>query len=331
MSDESAASKESLPERVARFQRALDAFVERLCEDRTILGAVLVGSLSEETLWRRDGIHLWLIEQDGVTRRLRSDGEGEEVWRTLIEDDIRIWAELIPRTRFKRMIEGSSRTAFQFNYFARRTLVHCTDPALEKWFERANSAATRDRAHELLALTTWLIHVQRHAHRVLRERRDTALAHTTLLEGAQAMAALELVRAGEVFEGILIHRGCELAPERMQIVYGDVLAAPSSPEVQERALAEIESYLEDHGESSLAPLLKVLRRNPHPLSWSELADHFAHTQLYPWHLESACEWLVRRGRLERLSSPFALTKKSRVEVEEPAWILDDEDAYSGAR
>jgi hypothetical protein len=55
---------------------------------------------------------------------------------------------------------------------------------------------------------------------------------------------------------------------------------------------------------------------------SEISDHFSFSQLYPWHLESACEWLERKGRLEKLSAPFKLTNRGSEQVEEPAYFLD---------
>ena len=55
---------------------------------------------------------------------------------------------------------------------------------------------------------------------------------------------------------------------------------------------------------------------------SEISDSFAFSAVYPWHLESACEWLERKGRLQKLSSPFKLTKRSHEPVEEPAYFLD---------
>ncbi|MDZ4778848.1 MAG: hypothetical protein SGJ19_01180 [Planctomycetia bacterium] len=45
---------ESDSEKVARFQAALDQLIDRLAEDRYVLAAVLVGSLSADTIWRRD-------------------------------------------------------------------------------------------------------------------------------------------------------------------------------------------------------------------------------------------------------------------------------------
>src|SRR5579872_2496132 len=110
-------------EKLARFDAALKQFVERIAEDRYVLAVVLVGSLTEETIWRRESLALWIIEADGVSRRLPSDGNDERIFRILVEDGINIHAELIPRSRFKKMVEGASRTAFSCNFFAERRIV----------------------------------------------------------------------------------------------------------------------------------------------------------------------------------------------------------------
>jgi hypothetical protein len=54
----------------------------------------------------------------------------------------------------------------------------------------------------------------------------------------------------------------------------------------------------------------------------EISDYFAYSDVYPWHLESTCEWLQRKGRLEKFSAPFKLTNRSREQVEEPAYFLE---------
>ena len=71
-------------------------FIERIAEDRYVLAVVLVGSLSTETIWARESLGLWIIEADGVSRRLPSDGEDERVFRILVENGINIHAEVIP-------------------------------------------------------------------------------------------------------------------------------------------------------------------------------------------------------------------------------------------
>ena len=70
-------------------------------------------------------------------------------------------------------------------------------------------------------------------------------------------------------------------------------------------------------------LLSFLKKQNRVVPLSEISDHFAFSQLYPGHLESACEWLERKGLLEKVSAPFKLTKRSQQQVEEPAYLLDD--------
>src|ERR1041385_7319961 len=166
---------ESISNKVARFEKALQQFLERVRADPNLLAAVLVGSLTEETVWRRDAISLWLIEKDGVTKRLRADGEDPRIFRTLVEEGVNLHAELIPRTPFKRMVEGSARTAFRFSFFARRKLIYSNDPTLVKWFEEADTLARKDQERELCIATTWLIHSVRHARRLLEDEKELQL------------------------------------------------------------------------------------------------------------------------------------------------------------
>jgi hypothetical protein len=56
--------------KVARFKAALSQFIDRVAEDRYVLAVVLVRSLSTETIWAREALGLWIVEADGVTRRL---------------------------------------------------------------------------------------------------------------------------------------------------------------------------------------------------------------------------------------------------------------------
>src|ERR1051325_8407761 len=179
---------ESVSEKVARFEKALELFLDRVRADANLLAAVLVGSLTEETVWRRDAISLWLIEKDGVTKRLRADGEDPRMFRTLVEEGINLHVELIPRSRFKRMVEGSARTAFRYSFFARRKLLYSSDPSLATWFEEADTVARRDQERELCIATTWLIHTLRHAARLLEGERDLDLAFQELIGAAHCVA-----------------------------------------------------------------------------------------------------------------------------------------------
>lgn len=312
-------------EKLIRFELALGQLIERFREDRYVLAAVLVGSLSNDTIWRREALRLWIIEADGVSRRLRSDGNGERVYRILVENGINVHAEIIPRSRFRQMVEGSSRTAFSCNFFAKRNLIYSIDSSIDNWFEQANTVAVKDKERELLMFSTWTISALRSARKLLVIRRDVELASLEILHAAQSVACTEIIRSGQVWEQEAIYRGIELAPQLFQILYLDVLAARKNPKVLMAALDAADEYLNQHYKAHLKPLLGYLKTQDRIVPLSEISDHFAWSQIYPWHLEAACEWLEQKGLLEKLSTPFKLTSRSREQVEEPAYYLDHLD------
>jgi uncharacterized protein len=308
-------------EKVARFRAALTQFTGRIAEDRYVLAVVLVGGLSPETIWRREALGLWIIEADGVTRRLPSDGNDERVFRTLVENGINIHAEVIPRSRFKKMVEGASRTAFSCNFFATRQVVYSKDRSIDTWFKQANSVATKDRERELLTFSTWTIHAHRHARKRLDVKGDLELAAQEVLGAAHSVAHTEIIRQGQVWEQDVIYRAVEGDPELFQTIYLDVLAKRKNRRVLSRALDAIDAYLDEHYRAHLKPLLDYLKKQNRVVPLSEMSDHFAFSQVHPGHLESACEWLERKGLLEKVSAPFKLTRRSLERVEEPAYFF----------
>src|SRR5262245_49474703 len=309
-------------EKLERFKVALKQFVVRIAEDRYVLALVLVGSLSAKTIWARESLALWIIEADGVSRRLPSDGNDERIFRILVENGINIHAELIPRSRFKKMVEGASRTAFSCNFFAERRIVYSKDPSIESWFKKANTLATKDQERELLTFSTWTIHAHRHARRRLDLKGDLELAAQETLGAAHSVAHTEIIRRGEVWEQDVIYRAMEGAPDLFQTIYLDVLSKRKNRRVLSAALDAIDRYLDEHYQAHLKPLLDFLKKQNRVVPLSEISDRFAFSQLHPWHLESACEWLERKGRLQKVSAPFKLTRRSQEQVEEPAYFLD---------
>jgi hypothetical protein len=314
-------AKESDAEKVSRFEAALNQWIDRISADRYVLAVVLVGSLSAETIWNRESLGLWIIEADGVSRRLRSDGNDERIYRIFAENGINIHAQVIPRSRFKQMVEGSSRTAFSCNFFAKRRIVYSNDPSIEGWFDQANTIAIKDQERELLTFSTWTIHAHRHALKRLEIKGDLELAQQEVLGAAHSVAHTEIIRQGQVWEQDVIYKAIEANPDLFRVIYNDVLAKGKNRKVLAAALSAIDAYLDKHYQAHLKPLLSYLKKENRVVPLSEISDHFATSQVYPWHLESACEWLERKGRLEKLSAPFKLTKRSIEQVEEPAYLL----------
>ena len=149
---------------------------------------------------------------------------------------------------------------------------------------------------------------------------------TDRLVGLDDVGILDLCLAVTSFglEHDVIYRAMEGAPQLFQTIYLDVLSKRKNRRVLSAALDAIDAYLDRHYRAHLKPLLAFLKKQNRVVPLSEISDYFAFSQLHPWHLESACEWLERKGLLQKVSAPFKLTKRSQDQVEEPAYFLDIE-------
>ena len=83
-------------QKLKAFENALRLFLERVAADPNLLAAVLVGSLSEETIWRRDAIadaggwqHDTLTEDLDLSYRAQLRG-----WRFVFVSDVIAPAEV---------------------------------------------------------------------------------------------------------------------------------------------------------------------------------------------------------------------------------------------
>lgn len=308
----------TLEDRAERFDAAVGAFVARVKGDRTVRAVVRLGSGRPATLWDADRVALWVVIADGSLPRRPADGDATRIFRTAVEHDIDLDCELVERARFKRMVEGSDRNRAAWSPFCERALVYCADADIERWFDVVNVPAARDRRHLQLTVACWVAASLRTVRRRLAHTGDRAAAAGDAMGLAHAVAVMVLVDSGEVVEHAHMARAEALAPALMQTVWRDVLAARTEASL-EAACAAAEAHLEGRWEALTEPILRFLDRSGGPVPLSELADRFATTSLHAWQLSAACELLVRRGVLTKLSAAVPLTKQSRVQVDEPAY------------
>src|SRR5215216_6859274 len=104
------------------FTAALDALVEDIKEDRSILAAILCGSLSHDTVWAKSDIDLVLVTVD--------DKKVTEGGVSLYADGVNVHAMLIPRAKFRSLVEGSTRNSFTHSFLAKGRLLYTHDETI---------------------------------------------------------------------------------------------------------------------------------------------------------------------------------------------------------
>ena len=83
-----------------RFTTALDALVDQIRKDRSILAAILCGSLSHDTVWAKSDIDLALVTVD--------DKKLETASLSLYAGGLNVHAFLMPRAEFRKTVEVST-------------------------------------------------------------------------------------------------------------------------------------------------------------------------------------------------------------------------------
>src|ERR1700756_774239 len=129
-----------------KFTEALDALVEQVREDRSVLAAILCGSLSHDTVWAKSDIDLVLVTID--------DKKVEPSDLALDAGGVNVHAFLLPRAEFRKTVEGSVRNSFMHSLLAKGRLLYTHDPTIAELCARLLEVGGRDTQVQLLRAAT---------------------------------------------------------------------------------------------------------------------------------------------------------------------------------
>ncbi|MBV9880297.1 MAG: hypothetical protein JO180_07370 [Gemmatirosa sp.] len=294
----------------ARYDQALDALVAQLREDRSVLAAILCGSLSHDTVWARSDIDLVLVTVDD--RKIERGGV------SLDADGVNVHASLIPRADFRRTVEGALHNSFMHSLLAKGRLLYTHDESLGALFERLRAVGERDTALQLLRAGIEALPPIDKAHKWLVTRGDLHYSALWILYAATPLARIEIVSRGLLAGREVIPEALALNPSFFATIYTELLDRPKTRAQVQGALDAVDGYVADRAPALFASVLEHLREVGEARSCTEIEDHF-HRHLGVDGVTLACEYLAERGLIGRASLPARLTKRSNVDVQELAF------------
>ncbi len=192
-----------------KFTEALDTLVEQVRRDRTILAAMLCGSLSHDTVWAKSDIDLVLITHDDR----KPDAEG----LTLYADGVNVHAMLIARAEFRKMAEGSLRHSFMHSFLAKGRLLYTHDETINGLCARLAEIGERDTQLQLFQAATHMLPALYKAHKFWITRRDLNYTALWILHTATSLAQLEVITARACWSSVrVIPQAAALQPVAIQ-------------------------------------------------------------------------------------------------------------------
>ena len=295
-----------------RFSRALDALVEDIRKDRSILAAILCGSLSHDTVWERSDIDLVLVTIDD---RLVPEGHA-----ALYADGLNVHASLVPRAAFRKMVEGSIRNSFVHALLAKGRLLYTHDDTIADLCQRLTDVGQRDTEFRLLSAASDVLHAIDKAHKWFVTRGDLEYSALWILHAANGLARIEVIGRRMIADREVLPQALSLNPGFFKTVYTDLLNAPKTRAKIETALAAIDRYMEEREASLFKSVTDHLREVGEARSATEIEAHFTRN-FNVSGVTAVCEYLAHRGVIGKASTPLKLTKKSNVSVQELAFFL----------
>ena len=279
--------------------------------DRSILAAILCGSLSHDIVWAKSDIDLVLVTID--------DKKLERAGLSLYADGINVHAFLMPRAEFRKTVEGAVRNSFMHSLLAKGRLLYTHDETIAALCARLHEIGERDTRLQLLAAATQALPPIDKAHKWLVTRGDLDYSALWILYAATPLARVEVMTARLLADREVIPQAMKLNPAFFQTVYTGMLNAKKKRKDVQAALDAIDAYLAERAPSLFEPLLEHLREVGEARSCTEIEIHFKRN----FNLEgmtTACEYLADQGLIGKASTPVQLTKMSNVVVQELAFV-----------
>jgi len=298
-----------------RFRGALEALVEQVKKDRSVLAAILCGSLSHDKVWAKSDIDLVLVTID--------DKKVEEGDVALYADGLNVHAVLVPRATFRKTIEGSIRNSFMHSLLAKGRVLYTHDDTITDLHAQLRAIGERDTRVQLLRAATHALGPIYKAQKWFLTRGDLEYTALWILYAATPLAQIEVIGRRLLADREVIPQAMLLNPAFFKTVYADLLNGKKTRKNVQAALEAIDGYLARRAALLFGPVIDHLREVGEVRSCTEIEGHFQRN-LDVSGVTAACEYLADQGLIGKASTPVQLTKRSNIEVQELAFFYLEE-------
>jgi hypothetical protein len=293
-----------------RFNVALESLVEQVKADRSVLAAILCGSLSHDAVWAKSDIDLVLVTID--------DRKVESSHVALYADGANVHTMLMPRAEFRATVEGALRNSFVHSFLTKGRLLYSHDESITALCAGLAAIGERDTQVQLLRAATFAMLPIYKAHKFLLTRGDLEYTALWILYAATPLAQIEVLSRRLLVDREVIPQAMQLNPAFFGTVYTDLLNSPKSREGVERALDAVDRYLAERAPELFAPVLEHLREAGEARSSTEIEDWFRRNMGVEG-VTTACEYLADEGLIGKASVSVQLTRRSNIQVQELAF------------
>jgi uncharacterized protein len=290
-----------------RYQKAIDQFIDKIKDDINVIAVILSGSVAYDVIWEKSDVDMTVVVRD---QQLKSTS------LSIIEDGITFNMSLIPRSSFKRTMEGVVGGSFEQSYFSKGKIVYSSEESLYEYFEDIKQIGEDDIAISALLLAGELISMMHKAQKWITTRNDLMYSQYFFLKAAEIIANMELCIRGIPTSRNAISKALELNSDIMKVFYQEPMKHLLTKMELTNGLKQLDQYIEDKMTLFKKPILEYL--SDQEMKTASMITK--HVRSDSHCIIDVLDYLAEKGVIEKVSQLIKLTPKSRLAIEEIGFL-----------
>jgi len=294
----------------ARFEAALESFVNKIKNDPNIRAVILCGSLANDTVWEKSDMDTYVLvrEMKFTTKSF-----------CIEEDGLIINVGLQTEFDFKRGLERSLGGGMMFSMFSQARVIYSKDDSLKGFLEDFQQMGMDDRALAFLQSSSGLIYYMEKIEKWLTVKDDPLYTQLWTLKAVEHYANMLLVLDKKPPSRESVLKVMEYAPEKLKHLYERPMLGAMTREELWDVLKFYHQFLADNVDLLKRPVEKYMS-DGEARTVTALVKHFGTDSHYIYHI---FDFLEEMGVVARVTETVRITPKSRSTVEEVAFVYID--------
>ncbi len=295
-----------------RFKNAVNSFIEKIKTDQNVIAVILYGSLSYDNVWERSDIEMAVVIRD---QKIETHSY------CIDEDNLILNIDLVQRSEVKRFLEktkgGFTRSIFAYHVMAKAKIIYSTDESLYEYFEEYKKIGERDIERIIFDMSIDLIGYMDKIEKWIKIKNDLTYSRFYVLKAVELIARMEACHHLEIPTREAILQMKTLNPELYKNFYERPMAGKLSEEELYFLIDGIDKYLL----SNLEPIVNVVKECLGDGEIKTITQICNYYKSWSHGIVHIFEYLSEKGIIQKLSQTIRITPKSKMSVEEIAFIM----------
>ena len=294
-----------------RYRDAVDSFVDKIRDDPNVIAVILYGSVAQGTAWEKSDVDITVVVRD---QKLTNKDYG------IYEDNITFGLDICQRSEFKREIEKVLTGSVGHSFNTTSKVIFTRDESLYEYFEENAKIGRSDVEKAIFNSINWLLGTMDKIEKWLVVKNDATYARYYVLKAAEIIAQIEVTSNLLVPTREAILQAAAINPGLIDEFYSEPMSREMTEAEIRGLLKKMDGYIQTH----MGAVLNVARDyfgDGEMKTGTMISKHFQSNMHY---MHPILDYLSDKGYLDKVSQTIRITPKSKLAVEEVAYIMPTE-------